>query len=65
MEQLFANKTLDANQAIRHKKVQDALADTHQSSEAIDIGRAAFKTTLNIIICMCVYIIIGSFVLLI
>ena len=49
MEQLFANKTLDANQAIRHKKVQDALADTHQSSEAIDIGRAAFKTTLNLL----------------
>ncbi|KAK9984517.1 hypothetical protein SO802_034042 [Lithocarpus litseifolius] len=52
MEQLFANKTLDANQAIRHEKVQDLLADTHQSSlngEAVDIGRAAFKTTFNLL----------------
>ncbi|KAL4602652.1 hypothetical protein ACB092_10G068900 [Castanea dentata] len=52
MEQLFANKTLDANQAIRHEKVQDLLADTRQSSlngEAVDIGRAAFKTTLNLL----------------
>uniref|UniRef100_A0A7N2LJB0 Uncharacterized protein n=1 Tax=Quercus lobata TaxID=97700 RepID=A0A7N2LJB0_QUELO len=49
MDQLFANKTLDANQTVRHKKVQDLLADTHQSSEAVDIGRAAFKTTLNLL----------------
>ena len=52
MEQIFSNKTLDANQAIRHKKVQDLLADTHQSSlngEAVDVGRAAFKTTLNLL----------------
>ena len=52
MEQLFANKTLDANQAIRHEKVQDLPADTHQSilnGEAVDIGRAAFKTTLNLL----------------
>ncbi|KAK7822939.1 geraniol 8-hydroxylase [Quercus suber] len=51
-EQIFSNKTLDAYQAIRHKKVQDLLADTHQSSlngEAVDVGRAAFKTTLNLL----------------
>ncbi|KAK7853114.1 geraniol 8-hydroxylase [Quercus suber] len=52
MEQLFANKTLDANQAIRYEKVQDLPADTHQSSlngEAVDIGGAAFKITLNLL----------------
>ncbi|KAL4602649.1 hypothetical protein ACB092_10G068600 [Castanea dentata] len=52
MEQIFSNKTLDANQTVRHKKVQDLLADTHQSSlngEAVDVGRAAFKTTLNLL----------------
>jgi Zn-dependent M16 (insulinase) family peptidase len=50
--QLFSNAALDANQDIRHKKVQELLAETRQSSltsEAIDIGRAAFKTTLNIL----------------
>uniref|UniRef100_A0A2N9EJQ7 Geraniol 10-hydroxylase n=1 Tax=Fagus sylvatica TaxID=28930 RepID=A0A2N9EJQ7_FAGSY len=52
LEQLFANKILDVNQDMRHKKVQDLLADTHQSSltgESVDIGRAAFKTTLNLL----------------
>ncbi|KAL4602653.1 hypothetical protein ACB092_10G069000 [Castanea dentata] len=52
MEQIFSNKTLDANQAIRHMKVQDLLVDTHQSSlngEAVDVGSAAFKTTLNLL----------------
>ena len=29
--------------------MQDPLADTHQSSEAVDIERAAFKTTLNLL----------------
>jgi hypothetical protein len=50
--QLFSNAALDANQDIRRKKVQELLAETRQSSltsEAIDIGRAAFKTTLNIL----------------
>ncbi|GLT62535.1 hypothetical protein SLA2020_351670 [Shorea laevis] len=50
--QLFASKTLDSNQDIRRKKVQELLAETHQSSltgEAVDIGRAAFKTTLNLL----------------
>uniref|UniRef100_A0A2N9FCB4 Cytochrome P450 n=1 Tax=Fagus sylvatica TaxID=28930 RepID=A0A2N9FCB4_FAGSY len=52
MEQLFSNKILDANQDIRCKKVQELLVDTHQSSqtnEAVDIGRAAFKTTINML----------------
>jgi len=50
--QLFASKTLDANQGIRRKKVQELLAETHQSSvtgEAVDIGRVAFKTALNLL----------------
>ncbi|KAM3740859.1 hypothetical protein ACB098_08G131300 [Castanea mollissima] len=52
MEQLFSNKILDVNQDIRHKKVQDLLADNRQSSltsEAVDIGRAAFKTSINML----------------
>ncbi len=50
--QLFANKILDANQNIRRKKVQELLADVHKScltGEAVNIGRAAFKTTLNLL----------------
>jgi hypothetical protein len=50
--QLFSNPALDANQDIRRKKVQELLAETRQSSltgEAVDIGRAAFKTTLNML----------------
>jgi hypothetical protein len=49
---LIARKTLDANQDIRRKKVQELLAKTHQSSvtgEAVDIGRVTFKTTLNLL----------------
>ncbi|XP_075636097.1 geraniol 8-hydroxylase-like [Castanea sativa] len=52
IEQLFSNKMLDTNQAIRNKKVQELLVDTQQSSltsEAVDIGRAAFKTTANML----------------
>ena len=48
--QLFANKTLDASQYLRRKKMQKLLNDVHQSSltgEAVDIGRAAFKTSIN------------------
>ncbi|XP_023883927.1 geraniol 8-hydroxylase-like [Quercus suber] len=50
--QLFAHKILDANQNLRHKKVQELLADVHKScltNDAVDIGRAAFKTTLNLL----------------
>ena len=50
--QLFANKTLDASQALRRKKLQDLLGDIEkccQTGEAVDIGRAAFKTTINLL----------------
>ncbi|XP_061368829.1 geraniol 8-hydroxylase-like [Gastrolobium bilobum] len=47
---LFSNKTLDASQNLRRKKLQDLLDDMHRSSltgEAIDVGRAAFKACIN------------------
>lgn len=50
--QLFFSKILDANKDIRRKKVQELLVETHKSSvlgEAVDIGRVAFKTTLNLL----------------
>ncbi|TKY68522.1 Geraniol 8-hydroxylase [Spatholobus suberectus] len=50
--QLFANKTLDASQTLRRKKLQDLLSDIKKASEvgeAVDIGRAAFKTTINLL----------------
>ncbi|MED6218052.1 hypothetical protein PIB30_023433 [Stylosanthes scabra] len=49
-DQLFANKTLDASQLLRRKKLEELLSDVYRSSqtgEAIDIGKAAFKTALN------------------
>ena len=49
---LFANQILDANQNLRRKKVQELLADIHNSSlngDAVDIGKAAFKTSLNLL----------------
>ncbi|MED6141345.1 hypothetical protein PIB30_102400 [Stylosanthes scabra] len=51
-DQLFANKTINASQDLRRKKVQELLREIHQSSligEAVDIGEAAFKTTLNLL----------------
>ncbi|TQE09291.1 hypothetical protein C1H46_005226 [Malus baccata] len=50
--QLFATKVLDANQANRHLKVQELIADVNESvvkGKAVEIGRAAFKTTLNLL----------------
>ncbi|XP_060674030.1 geraniol 8-hydroxylase-like [Ziziphus jujuba] len=50
--QLFAVKILDGNQNLRKRKVQELLADVHRSSltrEAVDIGSAAFTTTLNLL----------------
>ncbi|KAM4085818.1 hypothetical protein ACJW30_10G055600 [Castanea mollissima] len=50
--QLFAHKILNANQNIQRKKVQELLADVHKScltNDADDIGRAALKTTLNLL----------------
>ncbi|RXH79884.1 hypothetical protein DVH24_041031 [Malus domestica] len=49
--QLFANKVLDANQANRHIKVQELISEVNESvvkGNAVDIGKAAFKTTLNL-----------------
>ncbi|XP_027367268.1 geraniol 8-hydroxylase-like [Abrus precatorius] len=50
--QLFAHKTLDESQEVRRKKVQQLLNDVYKSSqvgEAVDIGREAFKTTINLL----------------
>ncbi|XP_061338645.1 geraniol 8-hydroxylase-like [Gastrolobium bilobum] len=50
--QLFAHKTLDESQHVRLNKVQQLLMDIHQSSqigEAVDIGTAVFKTTINLL----------------
>ncbi|KAJ1423816.1 Cytochrome P450 [Sesbania bispinosa] len=50
--QLFSHKTLDASQQIRRNKVQQLLTDIHHSSqigEAVDIGTAVFKTTINLL----------------
>ncbi|PQM43103.1 geraniol 8-hydroxylase-like [Prunus yedoensis var. nudiflora] len=50
--QLFAAKILNANQPNRRIKVQELISQINESavnSEAVDIGRAAFKTTLNLL----------------
>lgn len=50
--QLFANKMLDANQHLRRKKVEELIQLVHKSSlsgDAVDFGRAAFTTTLNLL----------------
>ncbi|KAF5478383.1 hypothetical protein F2P56_004946 [Juglans regia] len=50
--QLFSNRALNDNQDVRRMKLQELLAETHQSSltgEAIDIGKVAIKTTLNLL----------------
>ncbi|BFG16155.1 hypothetical protein CerSpe_024300 [Prunus speciosa] len=50
--QLFATKVLDANQANRHLKVQELIADVSESvvkGKAVEVGRAAFITTLNLL----------------
>ncbi|XP_048428075.1 geraniol 8-hydroxylase-like [Pyrus x bretschneideri] len=49
--QLFANKVLDANQTNRHAKVQELISEVNEGvvkGNTVDIGRAAFKTTLNL-----------------
>ncbi|KAK7268452.1 hypothetical protein RIF29_21150 [Crotalaria pallida] len=48
--ELFANKTLDASQDLRRKKLQQLIYDMHQISltgEGVDVGIAAFKTCIN------------------
>ncbi|PQQ16311.1 geraniol 8-hydroxylase-like [Prunus yedoensis var. nudiflora] len=50
--QLFAAKILDANQPNRRIKVQELISKVNESAvkdEAVDIGRAGFKTTLNLL----------------
>ncbi|KAK7343904.1 hypothetical protein VNO77_13013 [Canavalia gladiata] len=50
--QLFAHKTLDESQDVRRNKVQQLLNDVYKSAqvgEAVDIGREAFKTTINLL----------------
>ncbi|XP_028762782.1 geraniol 8-hydroxylase isoform X1 [Neltuma alba] len=50
--QLFGNKALDASQDLRRSKVQQLIKQVHQSSEvgeAVDIGKAAFKTSINLL----------------
>ncbi|XP_015881978.2 geraniol 8-hydroxylase [Ziziphus jujuba] len=49
--QLFSTKILDNNQNLRQRKVQELVADVHKSSltgEAVDMGSAAFTTTVNL-----------------
>lgn len=48
--ELFSSQTLDASHALRCKKLQEILSEIDRSSlvgEAVDVGRAAFKTTMN------------------
>ncbi|KAK7391054.1 hypothetical protein VNO78_19373 [Psophocarpus tetragonolobus] len=50
--QLFAHKTLNSSQEVRRKIVQQLVTDIYQCSrigEAVDIGTAAFKTTINLL----------------
>ncbi|KAA8520547.1 hypothetical protein F0562_014803 [Nyssa sinensis] len=51
-EQLFALQRLDAGQGLRQKKVQELLDYVHErckKGQAVDIGRAAFTTSLNLL----------------
>ncbi|OMO80994.1 Cytochrome P450 [Corchorus olitorius] len=48
--QIFTSQKLNANQYLRQRKVEQLVADVHHScrvGEAVDIGQAAFRTTLN------------------
>ncbi|XP_059655475.1 geraniol 8-hydroxylase-like [Cornus florida] len=49
---LFSGQRLDAKQQLRSQKVKELMAYIHKSCQAgaaVDIGRAAFRTTLNLI----------------
>ncbi|KAK2664719.1 hypothetical protein Ddye_003293 [Dipteronia dyeriana] len=49
---IFTTKKLDANQSLRREKIQQFLAHVQESchaGKAIDIGQAAFNTTLNLL----------------
>ncbi|OMO80946.1 Cytochrome P450 [Corchorus olitorius] len=50
--QIFTSQKLDANQSLRRTKVEQLVADVQRScrvGEAVNIGQAAFKTTLSLI----------------
>ncbi|KAK9276156.1 hypothetical protein L1049_005687 [Liquidambar formosana] len=49
---IFTTQKLDANQSLRRRKVQDLINDVQESCRAgvaVEIGLAAFKTTLNLL----------------
>ncbi|XP_027154553.1 geraniol 8-hydroxylase [Coffea eugenioides] len=49
---IFSGNRLDANQHLRARKVQELVAYCRkncQSGEAVDVGRAAFRTSLNLL----------------
>lgn len=49
---MFAGKVLDGNQSSRDKKLEELVADVNESmakGEALDIGKAAFKATMNLL----------------
>ncbi|PIN03107.1 Cytochrome P450 CYP2 subfamily [Handroanthus impetiginosus] len=49
---MFSGNRLDANQHLRSRKVQELIAfcrKNSQSGTAVDVGRAAFKTSLNLL----------------
>ncbi|KAK7310411.1 hypothetical protein RJT34_07915 [Clitoria ternatea] len=49
---LFSNKNLDASEELRRRKVLELSGDIQRSGlkgEAVDIGRLAFKTTINLL----------------
>ncbi|CAK9186493.1 unnamed protein product [Ilex paraguariensis] len=51
-EHLFSSQRLNASQVLRREKVQELLDYIHECcirSQAVDIGRVAFTTTLNLI----------------
>ncbi|KAK9177441.1 hypothetical protein WN944_029463 [Citrus x changshan-huyou] len=49
---IFTSQKLDANQELRRKKIKDLLAhveDNCHAGKAIDVGQAAFNTSLNLL----------------
>ncbi|XP_009596429.1 geraniol 8-hydroxylase-like [Nicotiana tomentosiformis] len=49
---IFSGNKLDANQHLRTKKIQELVDHCHKSAkngETVDIGRAAFRTSLNLL----------------
>lgn len=49
---IFSGSRLDANQHLRSRKVQELISycrNSSQSGDAVDVGRAAFRTSLNLL----------------